>query len=304
MRRYARFGALGIMAIVAACATPAPTPGTSVTEPGAPEAGQPVSATGQSDGVLVTIALSSGSVPGGAPVRLRVSALNVGLDDVTYMSGGCGATSGVEVGGGPGTAPGEPVGAPPPGSTPEDILALARWSALSGADAGPARIHDPNLPDDVGMACPANLDYARLAPGETIEGEWEWAARTGDTAPAPAGTYRFRYTFPFVGRGDVRPDAEGNMPAPAVQPTVTIPIEVTPGPTIAITAAEAVDRAIADPEVQAWAARRLARREDLTGGSVRLVDDRAWRFTIGLTAGEAQVDVDATTGEVVRRQLP
>ncbi len=297
----ARLGARGgllsvVLAIVAAACGPTP-PSASIESPGAQvPAGEPASATNQADGVVVTLAISSDRVAAGDRIRLRVSALNAGLGPVTYMAGGCGPIGTISIDGPPVDV--AAAGEPPPGTSGADVLALARWSALSQAGDGIDWIRTPGIPDDAAMGCDASLAYEDIDPGATFADEAVWIARTADGQPAPGGDYTFRLEFPFVGRvaaNDVGPD-------PVVTPIpVLLPLTVEGGPAAAVDAATAIEAAMANPALLEWADRSLT-RERLTGATISFVDG-AWRWQIRYQGGQTEVIVDATTGAVIDTRL-
>lgn len=292
-----------LVVFAAGCApVPSPSPAPLVApSPGEPEAsaiGQPVSATTQRDGVIVTLAASSDRVRAGDRIRLRVTALNAGLGPAAYMAGGCGPIGAITIGGGPQVMPRD-AGDPPQGTDPASVLGLARWSALSQSGPGVDWIRIGDVPDDLPIGCDADLRYEDLDPGETFADEASWIARTGDGLPAPSGEYTIDLAFPFAGR---RTAEEAGVAEDGVAPiVVSVPITVEGGEPPAVDAVAALDAAVADPEVLAWAERALT-RERLTGATISFVDGR-WRFRIGYEGGEADVYVDPATGAVVERRL-
>lgn len=285
---------LGI--VVVACGPTPPT--SSIESPGAQApAGQPVSATNQADGVIVTLAISADRVTAGDRIRIRISALNAGLGPVAYEAGGCGPIMGIAVSGPP--LPARPVDGPPQGTDGAAVLGLAKWSALSQGGTQPDGIRSANLPDDTAMACTADLRYEDIAPGATFTDEAIWIARIGDGAPAPAGEYRVDFGFPFAGRrskDDVPFEGKVVTPIP-----VSVPLTVEIGPKVAVDAEAAIDAAIAHPEVAAWAERSLT-RERLEGATITMPDGR-WRLEIKYAGGRTEVFVDPVTGEVVETRL-
>jgi hypothetical protein len=284
---------LGLALVIAGCGPTPPTPSADL--PGVP-AGRPVSATNQSDGVVVTLAISSDRVVAGERIRLRVSALNAGLGPVTYMAGGCGPIGTITVDGPAGVPPAGPAEQPPQGTTGADVLALARWA--SSPAGGIDWIRTPGIPDDAAMGCDASLRKESIEPGETFTDEAVWIARTGDGLPAPGGDYTFRLEFPYLGR--LAPEDVG--PDPVVRPIpVALPLAVEGGPVFAVGAAAAIDAAMADPAVMAWAERSLT-RERLEGATISFVDGR-WRWQIRYTGGQTEVYVDPNSGAVVETRF-
>src|SRR6185369_17903082 len=82
-------------------------------------------------------------------------------------------------------------------------------------------IREPVPPDqahvDVAFACPADLAYKQLKPGEQADATVVWVATTAAGSPAPAGDYEVAVAFPFLGRdiGDPLLNVEA---APAPKP--------------------------------------------------------------------------------------
>jgi hypothetical protein len=294
MRHGAATVALAVA--VVACGSTPPTSSVASPDAGVP-VGRPVSATNQADGVIVTLALSSDRVIAGDRIRLRISALNAGLGPVAYEAGGCGPIMGIVVSGP--TLPPRAVDDPPQGTGGAAVLELAKWSALSQGGTQLDWIRTEGMPDDAAMACTADLRYEEIAPGETFTDEAVWIARIGDGAPAPAGEYRVDFGFPFAGRRS-KDDVpfEGQVVTPI---TVAVPLAVEAGPKMAVDAEAAIDAAITDPEVAAWAQRSLT-RERLEGATMTMIDGR-WRWRIQYAGGQTDVFVDPVTGEVVETRI-
>lgn len=284
--------AFGLMAM--GCGSSLPT--STVESPGAAGAiGRPVSATNQADGVLVTLAISSDRVIAGERISIRISALNAGLGPVAYEAGGCGPIMGIVVTGPPIPSRTDVM---PEGTGAAAILGLAKWSALSQGGTQLDWIRTPGMPNDVAMACTADLRYDEIAPGGTFTDDAVWIARIADGAPAPAGDYAVRLDFPFAGRRakeDVPVDVRAESPI-----AVSVPLLVEPGPKVVVDAEAAIDAAIADPDVMAWA--RSLTRERLTGSTITMIDGR-WRWRIEHVGGQADVYVDPVTGAVLEKRL-
>jgi hypothetical protein len=287
-------GAAVLALVLAGCGSTAPSAGP---EQGASApAPEPVSATNQAEGVVVTLATSAARVTGGDRIRIRISALNAGLGPVTYEAGGCGPIMYLGVTGPP-LAPRNTV--PPTGTGGAAILGLAKWSALSQGGTQLDPIRTPNIPDDAAMACTADLRYEEIAPGATFTDEAVWIARIADGSPAPAGEYAVELAFPFAGR---QPRDAAGPDGPVVKPIkVAVPLTVEPGPKVVVDADAAIDAAIADPRLVAWADEKLT-RESLSGATITMVDGR-WRWRIEYQGGRTEVYIDPVTGEVVDLRL-
>lgn len=293
-----------VIVIAAACAAlsgcaPAPaTPAGPLPDP--TPAG--VVVTASSGGIALSIGLSEREVTGGETVRIAVGATNVGIDDATYESGGCGPTAAITVSGPPIAEPRFNTNDPPVDTDGAPILALARWSALAMSGPDLDTVRKPEWPDDAAFGCPANLAFDQLGPAQHLEDTWTWTARNGFGVPAAPGEYVVRYVFPLVGRGTVDPtmdEVRAGFPGVAVEAPLTVLPARDPLP--ALTADEAIMAAIADPEVKAWANRRLT-RETMEGASIRLVDG-AWRWRIQYPGGAATIDIDPTDGTILARHF-
>ena len=288
--------AIALATVLAACAPAPPRSAQESPLVGAP-IGKGASASTQADGVLVTLALSADTVVGGERISIRISALNVGLGPVAYSAGGCGPIMNVAVEGPPIAA--RPVLDPPQAGGGEGALALAKWSALSQGDAQLDTVRTSGIPDDAFVACTADLRYEDIDPGETFTDDGAWIARIGDGAPAPAGAYSVRFDFPFAGR--VTKDQVDVDAVPGQPIHVSVPLTVEPGLEVVVDADAAIDAAIADPRVLAWAQRGLT-RENLTGATITMVDGR-WRWRIMQAGRQADVFIDPVSGRVVETRL-
>ncbi len=296
-----------IVLAFAACATGAPSasPPRSPTS-SAPSAGPsavpsasvaaqpttgPIDASATFDGVLVTLRASEGRIDGGAPTQLRIEVLNAGLSPVTWMSGGCELLNGF----GLESPPAEPS---PAGREWPGTAGLAKFSAMAQA-SGLDVVRPANLPDDQLFACPADLRFEAIDPGQTIAADARWTARTMDGAPAPAGAYRITYAFPYVGRGAVDQVMAHAQEAKPIK--TSLAIEVGGTPAVGVPAALAIDAALADPRVAAWIG--ALSKEQLGGAEIRLVDGH-WRFTIRRLDGRTSVvTIDPADGSVIDVQL-
>jgi hypothetical protein len=271
--------------------TPSTAPGTAEpTEDGAVD--RPASASGQADGVIVTLSVSSDRLAPGDRISIRVDVLNAALGPVTWMSGGCGLLNDLAI-------TGPALAEQPPGDPGPDAAGLARWSALSQGQ-GIASWRPPGLPEDVMVGCPANLAYEDIGPGETATAEATWRAVDAFGAPAPAGDYMIEAAFPYIGR--MAADEMQGEPPPMRPIPVSLPLMVE-GPAFdGIPASAAIDAATADRRVAAWFGQLPANQ--MTGAHIRLVDG-VWQYTIdvGLDGATTVVRVDPATGEVLDVRL-
>jgi hypothetical protein len=272
-----------------------PTAGPSVpgTSPGANGGApaDPVSVTAQADGVVVTVALSSGRITTGDRIQVRVSVLNAGLGIVSWQAGGCELLNGY-------TIAGPAVPQPPAGKDWPDAVGLAKWSATTG---GPAlqMIRPGNVPDDMPVGCSADLGVGQIQPGETVSADAVWIARATDGTPLVPGSYAVAYAFPYLARGAALQVQDLPQPKPI---RLTVPLGIEGVAFAGIPPTVAIDRALEDPRVAAWAKTHLTQQR-LGGGEIYLTD-AGWRFTIRLQDGGATVVlVDPASGRVLDAQL-
>lgn len=283
--------------VVVACG-PGPTPPGN----GAGSAAPGGVVTANDSGVARSIALSSATVKGGQTISIAVAVTNIGLDELTYESGGCGATAGISVSGPPVTEAPFNENAPPVDTNGAPILALARWAALANFGPELDTIRKPGWPADAAFGCRANLAFDQLAPGGHLEDTWQWTARNGFHVPAAPGAYTVRFVFPLVGRGMVDPgmdDVREGFAGVAVEAPLTVLPADARMPVL--TADQAIMAAIADPDVKAWANRALT-RETMQDAKILFVDG-VWRWTIGYPGGVGSIDIDPSNGTIVARHL-
>lgn len=299
-----------IALVLAACSANAPASSAPTASPGSaapsPLDRIPVSNAIQRDGVTLTIQIDAGRVAAGDEIRLIVTATNTEPGIVMWQGGGCDllgnlALTGPEI-------PAVPVGDPPPGNDAAGVTGLIRWAALAGTGSGHTMFVPPNMPPGANFGCTADLRINELKPGETERVEAIWHGTTADGIPAPAGSYSVKVTFPYLDRMAAGP-FEGDPFADAKPIAVEVPYEVVGAPWAGISAADAVDKALADGRVQAWIGGGLQRTQ-VGGASIQLRDGAVWRFEIavmdatGEQAGTAVVEVDPMSGAVARVELP
>jgi hypothetical protein len=282
-----------LVIVLAGCASTPPSGSPGPASSGASGAAvEPVVASAERDGVVVTLRASADRVVAGQPIQFRVDVRNAGAGKVSWQSGGCELLNGFAI-------DGPPVPQPPEGAGWPDASGLAKWSATTGGVALEA-VRSPNVPEGVAFGCPADLRYEDIDPGETISADAVWSGRTSDGVPAPPGAYRLTYGFPFLGR--LPADQLGPDP-PAAQPIgVALPVVLEGEAFDGLPSTLAIDAAFSDPRVAAWVNDYLA-KERLGGAEIRLVDGR-WRFTIHLVDDRSTVVfVDPSTGRVEGVQL-
>ena len=302
--RSPRVPALALAALLLGCgpatvASEAPPPGTRPAEPSGtavPSAStgeiQPISASVEAERVVVTLAASADRLTTGDEIHLTMTALNLGLEGVTWMSGGCDMLNDLVISG-------PDIPEQPAGNPVREPAALAKWSALSQGQ-GIAQWRPPNRPFEAIVGCPADLSYDEIAPAGTASAEAIWRAVDAFGAPAPAGAYTVDYGFPYAGRmvaQDVLDDVQ-------IRPIrVSLPITVEGEGFSGVSASDAIDAATADPRVAAWFAELPV--DQLTGAHIRWLDG-VWEYTIdvGLDGATSVVRVDPDTGEVLDVRWP
>jgi hypothetical protein len=296
--------------LLTGCATPGRTPtpsGPSGSATPSPLDRIPVSNSVLRDGVRLTIQLDAGQVTGGDEIRLIVEATNTEPGIVMWQGGGCDLLGNIVLEGPPIET--VPIGDPPQTNDAAGITGLIRWAALSDRGSGHTMFVPPNMPAGANFGCPSDLRINELKPGETERVEAIWHGTTTDGIPAPAGAYRVTVSFPYLERMAVGP-FEGDPFADAKPIVVEVPYQVVGSAWQGISAAAALDRALADARVQGWIAGGLQRTE-IGGATIRLTDGAIWRFevtvmdaTTGQAAGTTVVDIDPASGAVTRVELP
>ena len=282
----------GVVLLVMACVVAA-CGGEPPTSPGgdATKVAEPVTASAQADGVLVTVVLSAGRVAAGETVDVEVRVRNAGMGAVSWQSGGCELLNGF-------SSEAPTFDQPPAGREWPGAMGLAKWSATTGG-VSIEPVRPAGLPAGMNFGCPSDLRVGEIQPGGTETAEAEWPVLRSDGVPGPAGVYRIGYSFPLIGRvpADQVRDPFGTRPI-----VLEVPVTVTGTPFAGIASTQAIDAAFADARVAAWATARLT-QQTLAGAEIRLVDGR-WRFTIRLMDDRATVVlVDAETGGVVDVEL-
>lgn len=266
--------------------SPGPVPTGDIASGVVAPSSEPISVSGEREGVVVKVSASADRAIAGEPIQVRVDVLNAGLGKVSWQSGGCELLNGFEI-------DGPQVVQPPIGRAWPGAAGLAKWSATASTVAL-EWVRSPNVPDGATFGCPADLRYDDIDPGETISADAVWSGRRSDGVPAPPGAYQVTYAFPFIGR---LPANQLPPEPPAARPIeVVLPISLEGTAFDGLPSTLAIDAALADPRVATWVDRHLP-KERLNGAEIRLVDGR-WRFTIYVDDRSTVVFVDAGTGSV------
>jgi hypothetical protein len=297
-----------LVVVTVACTSPGPATSPAPSAGGSPSPAPldriPVANSIQRDDVTLTIQIDAGRVVTGDKIRLIATATNTQPGIVMWQGGGCDLLGNLVLKG-PGV-PAAPVGDPPPGNDPAAITALIRWAALVGG-SGQTGFVPPNLPPGANFGCTSDLRINELKPGEIERIEAIWNGTTADGIAAPAGAYSVQLTFPYLARQAAGP-FEGDPFADAKPIVVEVPYEVVGEAWAGLSAAQAVDAALADGRVQAWIGG--IQRTSIGGARIQLRDGAIWRFEVdvagptGDTAGIVVVEVDPTSGAVTRVDIP
>jgi hypothetical protein len=300
----------GAVLVVLGCTAPGAPSSSPASSPSASAAAPidriPVMNSVSRDGVTLTLQIDAGRVAAGDAVRLIASVTNTQPGVVMWQGGGCDLLGNLLLKG-PAVAQ-VPLPDPPQGEDPASITGLIRWAALASSGGGPSMFVPPNLPPGAAFGCTADLRVNELAQGQIERIEAIWHGRTGDGLPAPAGAYSVQVSFPFLTR-QAAPPFEGDPIADAKPIVLEVPYEVVGAPWQGLSAAEALDIALADGRIQAWIAGGLKRTE-VGGARVTFEDGGVWRIEVdvqgptGDTAGVTLVEVHPETGAVMRVEIP
>jgi hypothetical protein len=226
-----------------------------------------------------------------------VTIANIGLD-VAFWNPRCGLVGGLAI-------DGPPLRPQDPGKAWSGLSGLIKLSAIG---SGPRQIGfvPPFVPVGTRFGCrTGGPDVQELRPGAVEHEDAVWYGRTSDLLPASAGAYVVRSTLLFRGRA-----GQGGPLPDAVPMSVKASIAVTGVDFDGLSAAAALDAALADPLVAKWVDTEL-RGNQLTGASMQFGDDRMWHLKIDRQdpattqiASSATVVVDPDSGRIVRRDLP
>ena len=233
---------------------------------GDPQPAEPAQAIATSDGVGVTLSVDRTLVAAGGDLVAAVTVRNAAPGIVTWQGGGC------ELEGQFAVTPLLTIGAAPIGHVWDGDKNVIKQLALPEAYT----IREPVPPDqahvDVAFACPADLAYKQLKPGEQAGATVVWVATTAAGSPAPAGDYEVAVAFPFMGRDIADPLASFEAAAPVKPITARIVVTVedhAAGPS----ASDAMDAVLGDAAFTAWLTEH--RRESWNSVAIRYIDG-AW----------------------------
>jgi hypothetical protein len=278
--------AIGIAAALCGCATPTPSQqreGTVVST--------------EADGIRVILSLDKETLPAGEPLHATVAIANIGLD-TAFWDSSCGLVAVL-------TLKGPDMKPQDPGKDWAGLSALIKLSAIGN---GPRRTGfvPPNVPAGTRVGCNfSGSDEKELAPGAVDRADAVWYGRTSDLLPAPAGSYAIGATLLFRGRA-----GRGGPTSDSVPISVRTTVVVTGDDFRGLSAAAALDAALADPMVAKWVDTNLTGNQS-SGASMQFGDDRMWHLTIDRQdpattqiVSSGIVVVDPNSGRVVSRDLP
>lgn len=254
--RIAALTALGVAAL--ACSEPGTTPG---------QVGPSV--TVEDDGVTVTLAIDRDSVTPGGMVALRVSIRNGTRTGIIWRSNGCTLQAPASV---------QAVGPERPAPDPVEPaargpLGVIRERLISGADdtrpVAEVRSAETGRPG----SCAIDHGFSELAAGAGLVYDGTWTARTVRGAPALPGQYIVRAEFTRLRPGvplvpaAYRAERDGQT----IRAELTLRLVLPEGGAAGLSAADAVDRLLAHPQI----AEHLSRPGAAESTSLRY-DEGSW----------------------------
>lgn len=238
--------------VAGACASPTPptnlaTSPPAATDPAGAEPGRPI--VGSQDGLTVSAIFNRGSVEPGGTITIDVSVRNGRTTPAIVAIGTCGApvrlVADVAV-------PWEPQGRTWDGIAGE----FKQYALLRGLGGGGVPANQALQVEAKGQACPLEPGEVTLLPGETNGKRLTWTAAIVDGVPALPGPVPIH-----LGLSYDRPDP---LPTPDCNPICGM--RVIPwksqsvdgalrvdgnGPRV-VTAGEALDAMLGDPQFEAW----------------------------------------------------
>jgi hypothetical protein len=250
MKRLALLVALGLGVIACSSAAPSVGPGGS-TAPGgtgspiAPLPSALITFKAESDGLELVAAFDRLVVEPGGDVTVQLRLRNTRSEDVSF-SEPCGQSDAmiVEV-----PNPVEPIGREWDG-----IASVFKTYALGQSTGTPieSSIRTPLKTMAMGSRCHAptegdpSFEHQTISAGETYESTFTWSAELVKDLPAVAG----QMPFSIQVKHDIEAAGGGMYKAETLR--VDGAITVLPGGPNVVTAGEALDAAIADPDFFAW----------------------------------------------------
>ena len=273
---------LAALIAIQGCGGP-PPPSTS-------DAGAAASAT--RDGIAITLTIERDSLETGQVLRARVQVRSVTAEPVLWWGGGCRLD---------GTLTVRPDARAEPDQALNWVGDAARLKALllsgSMVPAPPGASIDTDGSFDIGdaVACRADRGFNVLEPGGNLDSEVAWQAVDLLGAPLPPGTYRVRASFPWVGPETAVDPALIDLARDLEPLVVETPLTLA-GNGLDLTAGQAVDRVLADPDTARWLAAHPEQTWRAT--NLRWAGDR-WLVELRTTLGsDARVSVHGRSGRV------
>jgi len=297
--------------IAVGCASPAPqptnpaVPASAATDPAGVEPGRPIA--GTQDGLTVGAVFNRGSVEPGGTITIDVTVRNDRSTPAIVAIGTCGApaTLYADV-----AVPWEPQGRTWDGIAGEfKQYALTQGFGGGGVPANQALRVEPK-----GQSCPVDPGEVRLLPGETNSKRLTWTAAIVDGVPALPGPIPMHLGLSYD-RPDPLPTPDCNpfcgmrmIPWKSLSADGAIRVDGN-GPRI-VTAGEALDAMLSDPQFEAWLPLQPSRTwsnanlflQSMPSGAGIVPAGATWEIDlfreVGVPRNWAIGFVDAFTGEL------
>lgn len=256
-----------------------------------PSAGRAASAS--RDGIVITLAIDRDTVETGQELRGRVQVRSVAVDPILWWGGTCRLDSVIAVGSVAIDAPADDglAWASDAAQLKAELLSGSTVPATPSAMADPTGLADPGDPS----TCRADRGFNTLEPGQNLAAQVAWRAVDLLGAPLPPGEYHVGAAFPRVGPEAAIDPALIDRARDLVPLDVEVPLVLT-GSRPGLSAGQAVDRVLANPDAVRWLAAHPAPTWQAT--ALRWAGDR-WLVEVRTSSGsEARLSVDGRSGSV------
>jgi hypothetical protein len=241
---------------------------------------------------VITIAIDRDTVDTGGELRARVQVRSVAVDPILWWGGSCRLDSVIAVGSVAIDAPDDGLAwAGDAAQLKAELVSGSTVPATPGALAGLTEPADPGDP----TSCRTDRGFNSLEPGEDVTAEVAWRAVDLLGAPLPLGEYRVRAGFPRVGPETAIDPALIDPARDLVPLSVEVPLVLT-GSAPGLSAGQAVDRVLANPNAARWLAAHPAPTWQST--TLRWAADRWFVEVRTSTGSDARLSVDGSSGSV------